>query len=302
MPTSTNDVWAAIEPNANRKFYGIAEKVPRQFDKFFHIGSDDEPQVSSVEYAGAASLTLKPENESVQLTTLSQGPVKTWTPAIFAGAATISHEAATDVKNRYPKLGQAIGQLGEAAHVTPDLLTAIFMDRAFNSSYPATADAVEMCGTHVLPDGVTTSANELATPAALDETSAEDVRIALLGILGPSGNIRPMTVSSWIIPSAYDVIAQKLTRSDKTIGSANNAVSVVQGTTVKRFDYLSSATRWFAETSAPDKEMGLFWDWIEKVKFVTDQVPMNLQKVYIAYFRARYGIKDWRHIFGVAAT
>src|SRR5687767_12365227 len=183
MATSTNDVWAAIEPNANRKFYGIAEKVPRQFDKIFHIGSDDEPQVSSVEYGGATALSLKAENEAVTMKTLSQGPVKTWTPAIFAGAATISHEAATDVKNRYPKLGQAIGQLGEAAHVTPDLLAAIFLDRAFNSAYPATADGVEICGTHTLPDGVTTSANELAIPAALDETRAEDVRLALLGIL-----------------------------------------------------------------------------------------------------------------------
>lgn len=302
MAHSSNDFWAAIEPVANRKFHSIGEKTPRQFDKIYKVGSDDEPQTSYVEYGAGGSFTEKPENDEVATHTTSQGPVKTWYTKTWAGAATISHEAAKDVKNRFPKLSQSVGLLGEAAHITPELLTALQMDRAFNSSYPATPDGVEMCGTHTLPDGVTTVANELAIPAALDEASAEDVRLALLGSLNTSGNLRPLLVEGWIIPSAYDVVAEKLKRTKQTTGSANNDVSVVSGTDVIRFDYLGSATRWFAKTSATDKENGLFWDWIENVQFITDQVPMNLQKVFIGYFRARYGIKDWRHIFGVAAT
>lgn len=302
MAHSTNDFWAAIEPVANRKFHGIGEKTPRQFDKIFRIGSDDEPQTSYVEYGASGNLAEKTENEAVAQHTTSQGPVKTYYTRTFAGAATISHEAAKDVKNRYPKLSQAMGLLGEAAHVTPELLTALMMDRAFNSSYPATADGVEMCGTHTLPDGVTTFSNELATPAALDEASAEDVRIALRSTLGQSGNLRPLLVESWVVPSAYDVVAHKLSRTKKSVGNANNDDSLVAGTKVIVFDYLGSSTRWFAQTNAADKENGLFWDWIEKTQFVTDQVPIMMQKVFIAYFRARYGIKDWRHIYGVAAT
>lgn len=302
MAHSSNDFWAAIEPVANRKFYGIGEKTPRQFDKIFKVGSDDEPQTSYVEYGAGGSLALKTENAAVAQHTTSQGPVKTYYTSTFAGAATIGMEAAKDVKNRYPKLSQAMGMLGEAAHVTPELLTALMMDRAFNSSYAATADGVEMCGTHTLPDGVTTFSNELATPSALDEASAEEVRIALRSMVGQGGNLRPLTVEGWIVPSAYDVIAHKLTRTKNSVGNANNDVSLVAGTDVIVFDYLGSSTRWFAHTSAADKENGLFWDWIEKVQFITDQVPIMLQKVFIAYFRARYGIKDWRHIFGVAAT
>lgn len=303
MAHSSQDFWAAIEPVANRKFYGIGEKTPRQFDKIAKIGSDDEPQTSFVEYGGvSASLALKTENDAVIQKTTSQGPVKTWYTQTFAGAATISMEAAKDVKNRYPKLSQAMGLLGEAAHVTPELLFALFMDRAFNSAYPATGDGVEICGTHTLPDGVTTFANEMTNPAALDETSAEDVRIALRSMLGQSGNLRPLTVEKWIVPSAYEVIAHKLSRTKNSVGNANNDVSLVAGTDVVVFDYLGSSTRWFAGTSASDKENGFFWDWIEKTQFITDQVPIQLQKVFITYFRARYGIKDWRHVYGVAAT
>src|SRR3954470_5371359 len=106
MAHDSNDFWAAIEPVANRKFYGIGEKTPAQFSKIFRIGSDDEPQTSFVEYGSVnTTLSLKTENAAVTQRTTSQGPVKTWNTQTFAGAATISMEAAKDVKNRYPKLG-----------------------------------------------------------------------------------------------------------------------------------------------------------------------------------------------------
>ncbi len=303
MAQSSNDHWAAIEPIANRKFYGVGIKTPSQYDKIFTVGSDDEPQTSYVEYGGASNLQLKTENSAMQMRTTTQGPVKTWFTQTFAGAATISMEAAKDVKNRYPVLSQATGQLGEAARVTPELLTALFMDRAFNSSYPATPDAVEMCGTHTLPDGVTTFANKLSAAPALDETAAEDMRLLARTTLGQSGNIRPLMIEKWVVPSAYDVIANKLSRTKQSSGSANNDVSLVAGTDVQVFDYLGSSTRWFAKTNAESAgELGLFFDWIEKTQFITDQVPIMLQKVFIAYFRCRYGIKDWRTIFGSNAA
>ncbi len=302
MSQSSADFWAAIEPVANRKFYGIGIKTPSQFDKIFKVGSDDEPQTSYVEYGGPSNLQLKTENASVIQRTTTQGPAKTYFTQTFAGAATISMEAAKDVKNRYPVLSQATGQLGEAARVTPELLTALFLDRAFSSSFPATADAAAICATHTLPDGVTTFANILSSAPALDETSAEDMRVLARSTLGQSGNLRPLMITDWVVPSAYAVIAEKLSRTKQSTGNANNDVSVVAGTDYQVFDYLGSSTRWFGLTDADNAELGLFFDWIEKTQFITDQVPLNLQKVFIAYFRARFGIKDWRHIFGSNAA
>jgi hypothetical protein len=300
-PHSTNDFFAAIDPVVNRSYYGLGDNdAEKQYSRIFKVSSDDEPQRSFVEYGGPANLTLKTENAAVTAKTINQGPVKTHYTSTYAGAITISYEAAKDVKNRYGKIAQASSALGEAERITPELLTALYLDRAFNSSFPATADAIELCGVHVLPDGVTTFQNELATPAALDETAAEDVRVALRSLLLPSGNIRPTKVTSWIVPSSYEPIAMKLSQSAKTIGSANNDPSLVKGTEVKMFDYLGSSTRWFAETDRKDN--GLFWDWIEKPQFITDQVVLMLQKVYVSFFRARFGCGDWRQIYGSAAT
>lgn len=303
MAQSSNDHWAAVEPVVNRKFYGLDQKVKPQWKKIFHESNDDEPQRSSVEFGGGArTLTLKPENAAVSQTQQVQGPVKTWNTQTFAAAATLSHELVMDTRGRYAKLGQSIGQLGEATRITPELLTAILLGDAFDSAAPATADGVEMCGTHTLPGSAGTSANELATPSALDQASLEEVRIALKAIKGPSGNISPRRIKNLIVPSAYEVIAEKLRTTKQSVGDANNDNNVMHGTSAVVFDYLDSSTKWFAQTDQPDPEMGLFWDWIEKVKFITDSPALLLQKVYVAYFRARYGIVDWRHIYGVAAT
>lgn len=301
MSHSVNDFFAAVDPVANRHFYGLdSEKTEQQFKQFFKIDTDNEPKKSAVEYGGPASLSLKPENSPVAQKQINQGPIINWSTATYAGAATISYEAAKDVKNRYGKIASTMGSLGRATKITPELLTALMLDRAFNSAFPQSADGLELCSTaHLLPDGVTTTANELATPAALDETAAEEVKTALRTILGPDGNIMPHTVKGWIVPAALHNTAEKLSRSDKTVGTANNDPSVIKGTKVMPFDYLGSSTRWFAKT---DNGNGLFWDWIEKEQFITDQVVLMLQKVYVAFFRARYGCVDFRDLFGSAAT
>lgn len=300
MAHSSNDWFAAIDPVANRSFYGLEAKTEKQFSKIFEVGSTDEPIMSWVEYAGPGNLTEKAENAAVTQKSIKEGPIKTVRAATFAGAVTVSYEAAKDVRNRYPRVTQAAGSLGRAVDVTPELLTALDLDRAFNSSYPVSADGLELCSTaHLLPDGVTTVANELATPAPLDEQAMEDIIVALRTMTGPDGNIMPLMVKQWVVPSALAPLIEKLTTSPKTLGSNNNDPSVVRGKFTV-FDYLGSSTRYFAQTNT--RETGAFWNWLEKPQFITDQVVLMLQKVYVAFFRAQRGFKEFREFYGSAAS
>lgn len=301
MAQSSNDHWAAVEPVVNRTLYGLDGRVPPQFSQIFHVDTDSEPQKSAVEYGGGArTLTLKPENTAVTQTQQVQGPVQFWYTNSFAAAATLSNELAEDASGKYSKLTTALGQLGEAGRIFPELLCALMLDNAFDSTKPQTADGVEICGTHTLPGSAGTSSNELATPAALDQAALEQVRIALRQIKGPSGNIMPRRISKLVVPSAYDVIAEKLRVTRQSVGDANNDTNVMAGTDSVTFDYLSNQLRWFALTDMPNPERGLFWDWIKKVTYVTDQPALMLQKVFVAWARVRYGIIDWRAIFGSA--
>lgn len=300
MPQSQADFFAAVDPVVNRAFYGLESEVEKQAFDIFKTDTDDEPIKSAVEYAGPPNLQLKTENAAVLQRTIKQGPIKTWRAVLHAAALTLSYEAASDTTNRYGKITQSAGAMGRAVNITPELICALFLDRAFDSAFPEIADGIELCSTvHQLPDGVTTFSTAMASPVALDETSAEDIETALRNIPGPDGNIMPQTVKGWIVPSALFNKATKLSRNTQTSGSANNDPSVINGTRVLPLDYLGSNTRYFAQTKNP---RGLFWDWIKKPQFITDQVVLMLQKVYVAWFRSRIGCQDPRGIYGVNAA
>lgn len=302
MSHSTADWFAAIEPVANRAFYGLESKTTKQFSKIFSVGSDDEPIASWVEYGGPGNINEKAENAQVQLKEVVEGPIKTKRAATYAGAMVVSYEAAKDVANRYARVVQTARTLGRAVDVTPELLTALMLDRAFDTSFAEIADGLPICSaSHTIPGSGTTFSNLLSSAPALDETAMEDAMVQLRSIAGSDGNIEPRMVKGWIVPSALTPIAEKLNTSAKTIGSANNDPSVVNGKQVIPFDYLGSSTRWFAATDLPG-DMGLFWDWIEKPTFEADQVILLLQKVFVAFFRARYGCKNPRAILGSNAS
>lgn len=299
MAQGTADFYAAIDPVANREFYGLEkDQEPSQFDKIFDVSSDDEPQRSAVEHGGPSVLDLKAENAPVALKRFTQSAPKTWSAQTFAAAAIISFESAEDVK--YPELKAAFGSLGRATRMTPEYQCRDFLDAAFDSSAPTGWDALALCSTaHLLPDGTTTTANTSTVPQPLDETGLENVITALRNIKGTDGNRQPQMLKSLIVPSALYVLAQKLSMTEKSVGSNYNDVSVVKGTKVQVFDYLTSNSRWFVKTKNTN---GLFLDWVRKARFITDQVPMNLQKAYIAFYRNRLGCIDFRGIWGENAS
>ncbi len=299
MALSSAQLWGAVEPVV-RKHYGL-EKAKRkaEFSQIFDEAMGKEAVRHSMEFGGPGQLTVKGENAAMDEMTIRQGPNKTWLYAVYAGRITLSHELARDLN--YRAIKTTAGSLGRATGLTPEYLGAQFMDRAFSTSYPATADGGALCATTHLIVGTNaaTGANALSTAAAFSETSAEDVITNLMTMPGPDGMITPLMVEAWVVPPALSLTASKLRSSTKTLGSANNDPSVVNGIKDITFRFLSSATRWFAKTDASN---GLFWEWDEKAQFQEDNSPTTMQKVYLAYFRARWGCDDWRAIYGSNAS
>jgi len=299
MAHNSSNFSAAIDPVVNRSFYGMGEtEEAPQFPKIFKVASDNEPISSYAEVAGPTILSAKVENAAVERKQIIMTNPKSYTTTTYAGALEISYEASKDTRNRYARISQPATALGKGARQTGDFLTANYLDNAFTAT-GVIWDQLELCSLlHLLPDG-TTWANELATPAALDETALEDIKINLRNIPGTNGQREPQMMKQVIVPSALSVVMEKLAKTRTQVGTANNTVSVVAGSEYVVFDYLTNATQWFVQTKAAD---GLFWDWIEKLQFITDQVPTMLTKVYVAFFRSRFGTKNARAIYGSAAT
>lgn len=296
MPLNTAALYAQIEP-VTRHYYGLElGSDEQQFSQIAHVETDEDPIREFVEFGGPGQLQFKAENAAVNLDTITQGPVKRVSAATYAGGIELSYEVVKDSK--YKKISSAAKSLGRATKKTPEYLFAQFLDRSFNSSFPVTADNVELCSaSHLLPDGTTFS--NIITAAALAETSLEDIITALRSVQGPDGMLSAEMKKQLIVPSALNVLAEKLSTTAKTLGSANNDTSVVKGTKVMTFDYLTSNTRWFLQTK---NDNGIFWDWREKPDFMRDNPALTMQAVFIAFFRARWGCEDPRGIFGSNAA
>ncbi len=294
---NTASLYGAIEP-VTRHYYGLELNAkPPQFSQIAKVEEVDEPIRDFVEFGGPGQLSFKAENAPITAGAIKQGPIKRVQAATYASAIQISREAVKDVK--YKKITSAATSIGRATRLTPEYLFAQFLDRSFDASFPVTADGVELCSaSHLLPDGTTTFSN-IITAAALAESSLEDVMTALRTVPGPDGMLSPEEDKQMIVPSALHNLAEKLNRTEKTLGSNFNDVSVVQGTKVNTFDYLTNTTRWYVQTRNPN---GIFWDWREKPEFIRDNVALTLQAVFVAFFRAMWGCEDPRGIFGSNAT
>jgi phage major head subunit gpT-like protein len=303
MAHTTQQLWAAVEP-VKRKHFGLGLKKGKQlFAKIAKVSTGAESVRHAVEYGGSGQLVRKTEGGSVTPLTIRQGTNKTWLYDLYAGEITLTYELARDSKVR--EIQRASETLGRSVACTPDYIFAQFLGRAFNSSYPATADGKEMCATDHLIIGTNSSdgSNELATPAALSETSMEDVYTALMTMLGADGMISSIMPEKLIVPAALAHTAKKLTKSGKTLGTANNDPKVVgDGLEVVVNPYLDthSTSRWFVLT---DWDLGgIFWEWDVKSESLEDQNIHTLNRTSMTFFRARHGCDDWRHVFGIAAS
>ncbi len=289
--------YAAIEPVERKWFNSSMEEIAEQFSKIAKVEKVDQPIREFSDWAGAQQLTQKNENAPMKVLTTALGTPKRVQVATFAGAMEISREAVTD--DKISQLKPPAQPLRRAATKTPEYLFAQFLDRSHNSAYPVTADNVALCSaSHLTPYGLTV-ANTLAVPAALSEAALEDIRTALRTTVGSDGMLAPVMMKQLIVPSALDVLAEKLSKSTKTLGSANNDPSVVQGTKVMTFDYLTNTTRWFVQTDADD---GFYWDWRERPTFERDNVALTMQAIFICFFRAMWGAENFRCVYASDAT
>lgn len=212
------------------------------------------------DFQGTYGLGMAPEKDegsAVMIDSGGQGFSKRFTNITYAMGVNITREAIED--NLYLDLSATYTkEIAKALRETKENLAANVLNRAFNSSYTG-ADGKELCATdHNFMAGGTFS-NELATPAALSETSLEDMLIQIDGALDERQLNRNISASLLIIPKELRHVAFRLLESDKQALTANNAVNAIRGQNLipKGFHVmrrLSSSTAHFIKT---DAEKGL---------------------------------------------
>lgn len=294
---NTSNLFGVVEPVV-RKFFGAGkDRYPEEFSKVFDVSEGKEAVRHAMELGGPSTLPQKDENGAASALTFRQGPDQTYTWTVYAGQMSLSYELIADARTTVIK--RTASALGNAMALTPEYLAAQYLDNAFSTSLSADGQAIYSTAHLIVGTQASNGSNKLSTAAALSETSMEDSMTQLMTIKGPDGLVTKVMPKLLVVPAALDITSKKIARSEKTLGSANNDPSMVRtsesGIKPFTFRYLSSNTQWHIKT---DRDDGLFWEWAVKSQFIDDQAPVNMQKIYIGFMRCRFGIDDWRGLFG----
>jgi hypothetical protein len=186
---------------------------------------------------------------------------------------------------------------------TKETLGANILNRSFNPAFPG-GDGVSLVDTaHPIANGQTFS-NELATAAALSQTSLEQILIQIRQAVDNNGKkIRLEPRKLVVSPSNY-FQAEVLMKSALRTGTNNNDINPLVSTNVlsggqANLSRLTSTTAWWVQTDAPEGLKLLMRRKLEKSMegdFETDSMRYKATERYI------FGWTDPRGVYGTAGV
>jgi len=297
MANSRTQLVKELEPGLNALFGLEYKNYADEHTQIFDIENSDRAFEEEVMLSGFANASVKPEGSSVNFDTAQETFTARYTHETLALAFSITEEAIED--NLYDRLASRYTKaLARSMANAKQVKAANVLNRAFNSSYTG-GDGLELCSTaHVIVAG--TFKNELSTAADLNETSLEQALVDI-GVMKDERGLKIAAKGvKMIVPNDLQFTAERLMKSAKRTGTADNDINAVvsmgmipQGYVVNH--YLTDSDAWFIKTDVPN---GL-------KHFVRAPIKTNMEGDfetgnvrYKARERYSFGWSDPRGIFG----
>lgn len=237
-------------------WYGLGYKqIQPQYSQIFEQTNTEQ---AFEEYVGHTDLTLPEvmhENDSINFAGMEQGWIKTFRPVVYSLGYIISFQAY--MNNLYKQLNrQRAQQLPQAINRGREVIHANILNNSTSSSYTG-SDGKELGATdHPYKNGGTWS-NELNPASRLNELALETACIQVRGYKSESGNLFACKPQRLVVPPKEEYNANRLLFSTQQSGTANNDLNAMKYLNripkgVLVMDYLTSTTRWFLLTDAPN--------------------------------------------------
>ena len=297
-PMRSTDFRSIVEPILNESFDGIYDQRADEWSTVFkeQAGIPRNYHEEPVLYGFGAAPQL-PDGSPV---TYQQGGVlflQRYVYQVFGLAFAITKVLVED--GDHIRLGQVYAKhLAQSLVETKELLCANILNRAFNSSYVG-GDGVSLINTaHPIASG--TFSNQLATAAALSQTSLEQMLIQVRQAVDNNGKKIRLQPLQLVVAPGNVFQAEVLLKSVLRTGTANNDINPIksiglipEGASV--ISRLTSATNWWIQTDAPEGMKLLTRRALEKTMegdFETDSMRYKATERYIP------GWTDPRAMFG----
>jgi hypothetical protein len=301
MAISRAQLVKELEPGLNALFGLEYKQYANEHAEIFDTETSDRAFEEEVMLSGFANAAVKPEGQGVTFDDAQETFTARYTNETIALAFAITEEAIED--NLYDRLASRYTKaLARSMANTKQVKAAAVLNNAFDSNF-AGGDGVELCSA-VHPTLAGTFANELATPAELNETSLEQSLIDIAAFTDERGLKIAAQGVKLVIPSALQFTAERLMKSAGRVGTADNDINAIasmgmvpQGYVVNH--YLTSAKKFFIKTDVPN---GLKHFVRSPIKtsmegdFDTGNVRYKARERYV------FGFSDPRGVFGSNAT
>ena len=301
MAISRAQLVKELEPGLNALFGLEYKRYENQHAEIYVTESSDRAFEEEVMLSGFANANVKAEGQGISYDEAQETYTARYTHDTIALAFAITEEAIEDnlydrLASRYTKaLARSMSNAKEVKGALP-----------LNNGLPAvatfkTGDGVALFSTaHTCSTGPNV-ANTLATQADLNETSLEQSLIDIAAMTDERGLRIAAKGVKMIIPSANQLNAERLMKSqgrtqtaDNDINAINSMGMIPQGYRVNNF--LTDSDSWYIITDVPNG-MKMFSRTPLSTSMEGDFDTGNVR--YKARERYSFGCSDFRGIFGV---
>ena len=303
MAISRGQLVKELEPGLNALFGLEYKRYENQHAEIYVTETSDRAFEEEVMLSGFANAAVKPEGSAVTFDTAQETYTARYTMETVALAFAITEEAIEDnlydrLASRYTKaLARSMANTKQTKAVGP-LLNGLPGVGTFTSG-----DGVSLFNT-AHPTIAGTVSNTLATQADLNETSLEQSLIDIAAFTDERGLKIAARGVKMIVPSELQFTAERLMKSQGRTQTADNDINAIvsmgmvpQGYRVNNF--LTDTDAFYLITDVPNG-MKYFERTPIRTAMEGDFDTGNVR--YKARERYRFGVSDYRGIFGVEGS
>lgn len=277
---------------------GEYDDHPTQYSEFLTVKDSKKAYEEDVIRANLGLAVIKPEGQGITYDASREVGLQRYKHITYGLGTTITQEAIED--NLYiSEMALAGKSIGRSLMNTKEQVAANLFDNGYDAASYSTWDGDAIFSTtHTLGKGGT-FANMLLVAADLNESSLEDVLIAISQLKDDAGLFVDIKGKTLFVPNQLQFIAQRILGSYLQNDTADNAINAIPSMGMlpggfKNITRLTDVNNWFVRTDVDNG--GNFFKRSEMDEMDNDFGTSNYRHKGICRFSV--GVSDFRDYFG----
>ena len=254
-PMRSTDFRSVVEPILNEVFDGVYQQRADEWNMVFREqkGIPRNYHEEPVLYGFGAAPEL-PDGMAVSYQSGGVLFLQRYLYKVYGLAFSLTKVLVED--GDHIRIGQTYAKhLAQSLIETKETLGANILNRAFNASYPGGDGVALVANNHPIVNG--TFSNLLTTPAALSQTSLEQLLIQIRNAVDNNGKRIRLTPKKIVTGPSNVFQAEVLLKSVLRTGTADNDINPVKSMGLlsegqANLSRITSTTAWWIQTDAPE--------------------------------------------------